>query len=249
MNAAELGQIMPDVARRFWGEPNRRLSSQKELRWGSNGARSVDLEKGAWFDFEANEGGGVLDLLKREHIAEPWDWLREHGYADGVGNSSSNGRRRIVATYDYTDENGTLLFQVRRYEPKTFRQRRRARAGDVPNDVKDGWVWSVKGVRRVPYRLPELIEAVASDHRVFIVEGEKDCDTLARYGITATTNAMGVGKWNAALAEHFSGADVIIIPDNDDAGRNHVNEVARSLIGTAARLRLLVLPGLPEKGD
>src|SRR5262249_45097951 len=108
---------------------------------------------------------------------------------------------------------------------------------------------SVKGVRQVPYRLPELIEAVALEQRVFIVEGEKDCNTLARHGITATTNAMGAGKWNEALAEHFRGADVIIIPDNDDAGPTHINDVARSPTGTAARVRLLELPGLPDKGD
>src|SRR4051794_20865151 len=63
MTAAELAEAMPDVARRFWGEPNPRHSSKKELRWGSNGARSVDVTKGTWFDHEAGQGGGVLDFL------------------------------------------------------------------------------------------------------------------------------------------------------------------------------------------
>ena len=69
MTAAELARVMPDVARHFWGEPNPHHSNGKELRWGTNGARCVDLAKGTWFDHEANEGGGVIDLLKREDVA------------------------------------------------------------------------------------------------------------------------------------------------------------------------------------
>ena len=135
-----------------------------------------------------------------------------------------------------------MLFQVVRYDhPKTFKQRR-------PDD-RGGWVWNVKGVRQVPYRLPELIEAIALERPVVVVEGEKDCETLARHGITATTNAMGAGKWRKPLAEYFCGADVIIIPDNDDAGRKHANDVARSLAGTASRVRRFDLPGLSDKGD
>jgi hypothetical protein len=249
MSAVELAQIMPDVAKHFWGEPNRRHSNKKELRWGTNGARSVNVAKGTWFDHEANEGGGVLDFLKRERVDEPWEWLRQHGYADGGGNSSSNGRRRIVATYDYTDEFGALLFQVCRFDPKDFRQRRRARPDDPPDKVKDGWVWSVKGVRQVPYRLPELIEALAAERRIVVVEGEQDVDRLAKWNVVATCNAGGAGKWRAELSEHFRGADIILIPDNDDAGYAHISMVGAALTGVAARIRVLVLPGLPAKGD
>ena len=163
--------------------------------------------------------------------------------------ANSNRRRKLVAAYDYTDETGALLFQVCRLDPKDFRQRRKPRPDDPPDDVKNGWVWNVKGVRQVPYRLPELLEAIALDHRVFIVEGEKDVDTLAGYGITATTNAMGAGKWKEPLPSISPAPTSIVIPDNDDAGRNHANDVARSLAGKAARVRLLDLPGLPDKGD
>ena len=150
MTGDDLAGIMPDVARQLWGEPNRARSTRTELRWGSNGARSVDLTKGVWFDFEAKEGGGVLDLIKRERTADPWEWLREHGYDNDADRGSK--RRKMVATYyDYTDESGALLFQVCRLDPKDFRQRRRPRPDDPPDKVKDGWVWSVKGVRQVPF--------------------------------------------------------------------------------------------------
>ena len=148
--AAELVRIMPDVAQHFWGKPNRRHSSPKELRWGTNGARSVDVGKGTWFDHEAKEGGGVIDFLKREGVREIPQWLKQNGFSDTDDDRSK--RFKIVATYDYTDESGTLLFQVCRLEPKSFRQRRRARPADPPDKVKDGsacpsssrrWRWNI----------------------------------------------------------------------------------------------------------
>ena len=92
---------------------------------------------------------------------------------------------RIAATYDYRDERGDVLFQVVRFEPKDFKQRR--------PDGQGGWRWSVKGVRQVPYRMPELLEANPTD-LVFIVEGEKDADRLADLGLVATCNPGGAGK-------------------------------------------------------
>ena len=106
------------------------------------------------------------------------------------GSDGKNGKPRIVAQYDYRDETGQLVFQVVRYEPKGFRQRR--------PDGKGGWTWSVQGVRVVPYRLPELLAEPARP--IFIAEGEKDCDSLARVGLLATCNAGGAGKWTAEHA-------------------------------------------------
>jgi RecA-family ATPase len=237
MTAAELAQAMPDVARCFWGEPNPHHSSKKELRWGRNGARSVDVPKGTWFDHEAGEGGGVLDFLRCQRVGDPWQWLREHGYDNA---SNANSQHKIVASYDYTDEFGTLLFQVVRFAPKTFRQRH--------PDGKGGWIWNLEGVTRVLYRLPDL-EAFARERRVFVVEGEKDAETLARLGIVATCNPGGAGKWRDAYTDQLAGADVVVLPDHDKAGRDHAEAVARSLVGKAARVRLLELPGLPDKGD
>ena len=100
-----------------------------------------------------------------------------------------------------------------------------------------------------PYRLPELLEALALQRSVFIAEGEKDVDNLALIDITATCNAGGAGKWKRAHADHLHGGDVVILPDNDTAGQNHAASVAASLVGIAKRIRILKLPGLPPKGD
>ena len=148
--------------------------------------------------------------------------------------------RREVATYDYRDEHGTILFQVVRYEPKGFRQRR--------PDGKGGWLWNLDGVRRVLYRLPELL-AAPPDLWTFIVEGEKDADRLASAGLIATTNPGGAGKWKVVDDMPLHGHGVCILRDNDNAGEAHRDDVARRLYGKAADVRILELPDLPPKGD
>ena len=96
-------------------------------------------------------------------------------------------QRTIAATHRYTDENGALLFEVVRYQPKDFRARR-------PNG-KGGWIWNLSGVRRVPYRLAGLVEAVGRGDTIWILEGEKDADAIAEQGETATCSPGGAGKW------------------------------------------------------
>jgi hypothetical protein len=100
-------------------------------------------------------------------------------------------------------------------------------------------------VRRVLYRLPELL---ASTRGIVVVEGEKDADRLASLGIVATCNVGGAGKWRAEYADALRGRTVVIIPDNDEPGRRHADDVAQQLSGSA-EVRILELPGLPDKGD
>lgn len=150
------------------------------------------------------------------------------------------GPRRITKTYDYRDERGELLFQVVRMEPKTFRQR-------VPK-AGGGWSWSVKDVRRVLYRLPELVAADAKKV-VFVVEGEKDVDRLVSLGFVATCNPGGAGKWKEEYCEFFRDRPVVILPDNDDVGREHAQAVAKSLTGIAKAVKIVNLPGLLPKAD
>lgn len=157
---------------------------------------------------------------------------------------------REVASYDYTDEGGTLLYQVVRFEKtsddgtkKTFLQRR-------PDLTKrGGWDWKVAGVRRVLFRLPKVIAAVQASRTIYVVEGEKCALRLVDGGLDATCNSGGAQKWTHAHAEPLRGARVVVLPDNDKPGRAHADLVVATLRGIAADVRVLDLPGLDGPGD
>ena len=175
------------------------------------------------------------------------DILRGLGvFSGGVkrqGSRPDTARPRIVATYDYRDRRGGLFFQVVRFAPKDFRQRRPDGAG--------GWTWSTKGVERVLYRLPELL-AADPDETVFVCEGEKDADNLAALGLVATTAPGGAGKWrHVPDLSALAGRRVVALPDNDSAqqGLRHCEDVAASLATVASSVKVLSLPGLAPTGE
>ncbi len=148
--------------------------------------------------------------------------------------------RRIVTTYTYRNEAGALLFEVVRYSPKDFRQRR--------PDGKGGWAWNLDGVRRVLYRLPDLRGKPA----VFLVEGEKDAERLWSLGFRATTNAGGAGKWREEYTNQLWAAKVkrvAILPDNDEPGERHARDVARSCLKGGLQVKVLRLEGLQVHED
>jgi len=156
----------------------------------------------------------------------------------GVAITTEVSGNRIVATYDYRDVSGTLKYQVVRYEPKDFRQRRPLPGG--------GWDSHGPGKGEcLPYRLPEF----AAEETVYIVEGEKDADNLWKIGLPATCNHGGAGKWPKELIPYFRGKRVVILPDNDTPGQKHAALVARSLSGIAESVKVINLSELPDKGD
>ncbi|MBN2396560.1 MAG: toprim domain-containing protein, partial [Candidatus Atribacteria bacterium] len=146
--------------------------------------------------------------------------------------------RNIAATYNYKDELGNLLYQVVRFNPKGFSQRRPAGNND--------WIWNMKGVNPVPYHLPEIIQSIEP---VMIVEGEKDVENLRRMGFTATTSPMGAGKWKASYNKYLKNKEVILIPDHDQPGYQHCQRIGQSLRGIAGNIKWLDLPDLEEKED
>lgn len=148
-------------------------------------------------------------------------------------------KREIKELYDYISEDGELVYQVIRFEPKAFGQRR--------PDGEDGWIYNLKGVRRVLYHLPQLINS--TEDYVFVCEGEKDVHTLESLGFIATTNSGGGSKWNKEFNKYFKGKDVIILPDQDKAGEEHAELVAKNLYHTANSVRIINLQGLQPKQD
>ena len=291
MTADAFSHHMRAVAVELCGAINKQLSSQKELRFGSHGSVSVDLEKGTFYDHQEANGGGVLDLIAKytgSSGAAAVQWMRDRGYdiedrgmpsprqsAAASTNTAADGQRkdgprldpngnwlpnrvpdhgRLTKAYDYRDAEGRLAYQVCRYDwtvpvetnpkghEKTFVQRR------PDASKKNGWAYSMEGQTWLPYRLPELIEDVAQGYEICIVEGEKKVDMMRELGIPATCNHGGAGKFPEDLAHWFKGARVALLPDNDEAGRKHIDLVGRRLEGVAKTIRVLDLPDLPEKG-
>jgi hypothetical protein len=201
----------------------------------------------AWKCHAGCGGGDEIELLACVRTLSSGDAIREFLKLAGVSDSrpaAAENSRRIVATYDYRDAAGNLLFEVVRFEPKTFRQRR------PDPTAADGWSWKLDGVERVLYRLPEIAATIAAGKAIHIAEGEKDVESLVAHGFEATCNPGGASKWLDAYSESLRGADVVILPDKDEPGRKHAQLIAGKLHGTAQSLRIVELPdveGRPVK--
>lgn len=135
---------------------------------------------------------------------------------------------RVVARYKYSLEDGSFYFEQIRYEPKNFKVRRPdPRYPDRPH----AYVYGLDGLSRRPlYRLPEILAAVEAGKDIYVCEGEKDVEALVRLGVEATCNPFGAGKWMPENTESLRGAKrVVIVQDNDDAGRAHARMVHGAL--------------------
>ena len=202
--------------------------------------------------------------------------LKEKGlWPSGKANKGAKAKKELIASYEYRDAAGNLLFEVCRFRnpdsSKTFSQRRPItgggsiwglRAGEYQcfNNSGDWYPVGKKGpnpmaaVKKFPatqlvlYRLPELLAADPAV-LVYILEGEKDVDRLRALGMVGTCNPMGAGKWRKEYDIHLQGRELILLPDNDQAGRDHAQKIAINLHGVAASVKIVELPALPEKGD
>lgn len=149
-------------------------------------------------------------------------------------------------TYDFRDTDGTLLFQKQRGVQsggkKTFRIRR--------PDGKGGFEYNANGVKKILYNLPMVVRAVAEQQTVFVVEGEKDADTLVEAGFIATSVPFGAGpgKWLPEYTEALRGADIVVIADKDDSGREFATEIRDKLLEAECTVELLIAPGPDNDG-
>lgn len=151
-----------------------------------------------------------------------------------------NGKE-IDREYLYKDIEGNIVHKTIRFKGKSFTQCR--------PDGKGGWVYSLKDIKTIIYNLQAVTTAISKGETIYIVEGEKDVENLNSIGITSTTSPMGAGKWRKHYSEYLKGANVIILPDNDNAGREHAKKVYAELEGYAVSKKIVELPNLPEKGD
>lgn len=99
------------------------------------------------------------------------------------------------------------------------------------------------------YRASTVAEAVACGRAVYVCEGEPAAEAVAVLGLCGTSAEGGKGKWRDSYTEMLRGADVVLLPDNDEPGEEHAAFVAPRLFGVAGRVRVLRLPGLPPSGD
>ena len=220
---------------------------------GADESLSIKLDPNAPDGFVAHSFSDDDPILCRDYIREkcgqaPWkpngngharrsEDEVEAALATAIKRQSADSKSRVVCAYPYSDEGGTLLYEVVRLEPKSFRQRR--------PDGNGGWFWKLEGVRRVIYRWPEILRY--ADATIFVCEGEKDADRVASLGHCATTVAGG--KWTDECVKAFAGRDCFVLEDNDETGRKKAHEAASALHGTARSVRIVRLPDLPDKGD
>src|SRR5215471_1569669 len=186
------------------------------------------------------------------------------GPQKGQQQRTNGSAAAFTATYDYYAADGTLAFRkIRSYDrngEKTFWIER-------PNG-HGGWIKGTKDKSGKPlvdtlilYHLPEVIEAIAAGHTILVVEGEKDVDRCWSIGIPATCNAHGAAdpsknqksKWKPEHSEQLRGADIIVIPDHDNAGYAHADAACSASFGVCKTVRRLVLrdhwPTCPKGGD
>jgi len=151
----------------------------------------------------------------------------------------------LVATYDYINQDGELLFQKVRYldeaGKKTFRQRRPKSGG--------GWEYDLNGTPKILYNLPAVLAAKENKIPILVVEGEKDVDTLSQLGIVATTMPGGAGKWLDIHTEALAGATVDVIADNDLVGREHAAQVTQALLDAGCDVAAFVCPSAKDITD
>jgi hypothetical protein len=206
---------------------------------------SIKVDSGASDGFVLHSFAGDDAIVCRDYVRErlglpPFEAVKKRKKPNGGARPYSP----TIAKYVYRLADGLAYLQVQRTAAKEFLQYH-----------WDGetWISGKPQGPKVPYRLPELTSAALTTP-IYIVEGEKDCDALAKIGFVATCNSEGAdngngNKWTADLNAHFTGRHVYVIPDNDAQGRTHAQHVARQLDPVAASVRIVELPDLPLKGD
>ena len=224
--------------------------------WRNGERDSVAIDREKWFDHAAQEGGGLIELCARTKFGDmdgaaiqqaqeflgDWLHLEEVQLRKSTAGHGRNRHDELIeegytekARYEYRDLTGKLVYFVCRMEHPTKKK-------EFVQGTPDHW--GLGDVTPIPYNW----QAVAASDWCVIVEGEKDVETLKRDGIPATTNSGGAKKWRPEFAEVLRGKKVILLPDNDEIGKEHAGLIAKDLRGKAASIKIITVSKLP-KGD
>jgi hypothetical protein len=207
---------------------------------------SINFFKAQYHCHGCKAGGDIFEFYMSRHNKTFPETLEY--FADFLGIDSSVTYKpipkkkygKVVKTYHYIDLNDKIIHETCRTEnPKNFFQQR----PDPKNPKKR--ISNLNGVTTILYNLKAVVGADA----IYIVEGERDVDTLQKLGLVGTCNAQGAGKWPDHLSEWLKGKDIVILPDQDGPGREHAKLVSNKLYDVAKSIKILNLPGLKEGGD
>jgi hypothetical protein len=194
----------------------------------------------------------VHDPVEEEIVADPRSQIRTYRSHDEVidvwtqhGARIDNRRAELVSVYPYF-ESGHYVeprLIVGRFENvlgKTFRQASRQADGR--------WTHKAKRLPALMYKRQEFEDRRAAGDRIFICEGEKDCDALLEFtgllGICAPGGAGNFARLSDLLAE-FGGLSVGVVADLDEAGVRHALRTVGRLTGIAEDVKLFA----PVGGD
>jgi len=237
-----------DAAAKLKGKVERDNQGRDVIRCPGPNHSADDASLSVWLDEDEPGGIGVLSFSIRDD--DPLvlkDWVRrELGWPDWKpAAKGKNGQDKdpTVAVYDYVAAEGAPVLRVNRTRAKKFYQQK--------PDGKGGWEWGgIADKLKVPFRLPDLIEAIGKGQTIFICEGEKGCLALIERGFAATCSPGGAGKWPSHFSTWFEGAsEVLILADNDIPGRSHADKVLANIAPAAQAARIINIPGLIQGGD
>ena len=159
-------------------------------------------------------------------------------------------QKEVVANYYYKDEQGNILYKIsRRQWMDNGKSKKDFMAYTKENN---SWSFGIKDTRHVIYKLPEVLKAMGDDEIIFFVEGEKCVEQIFKLGLVGTTTAFGARGFSAYSKDYVSslrGANIVILPDNDESGQVLAKEVLNAVKDGAKSVKIIELPDLKLKGD
>lgn len=217
----------------------------------SNPSLSINTTSGLFNCFGCGQSGNLFDLYMKVKGLDFYQSLTSLESLAGITDEKSARHNpaaipRVVATFTYHDKAGKRCYWKKRYEPGFGKNRKKSFAF---YHLENGREKKGRGCKPLLYNLHLLVTA-PDDAPFFILEGEAKADLLTGWGLSATSlDSGGKSAWQDEFNTFFSGRTVYLLPDNDSTGEAYCATIAGRLLPVARKVKILRLPGLPEKGD